>query len=70
MADRGRRTTHRQGHLGDPFAAAAQEYRLWLAAAGALQAGTQVTVDSEWGWLTGVVVEMPFVDPQKRTPVG
>jgi hypothetical protein len=24
-----------------------------------------VTVDSEWGNRTGVVVEMPFVDPQK-----
>jgi glycine cleavage system aminomethyltransferase T len=32
--------------------------------------GTQVTVDSEWGSRTGVVVEMPFVDPQKRIPVG
>jgi aminomethyltransferase len=32
--------------------------------------GTRVTVDSEWGRRTGVVVEMPFVDPQKRIPVG
>jgi aminomethyltransferase len=32
--------------------------------------GTRVTVDSEWGNRTGVVVEMPFVDPHKRIPVG
>ena len=31
--------------------------------------GTTLTVESEWGTRAGVVVEMPFVDPQKRIPV-
>lgn len=32
-------------------------------------AGTQVTVESEWGPRMGTVVAMPFVDPQKRIPI-
>jgi glycine cleavage system aminomethyltransferase T len=32
--------------------------------------GMQVAVDSEWGQRVGVVVDMPFVDPEKRIPVG
>jgi aminomethyltransferase len=31
--------------------------------------GTTVRVESEWGTRTGIVVEMPFIDPQKRIPV-
>ena len=31
--------------------------------------GTTITVESEWGTRAGTVVEMPFVDPQKRIPV-
>ena len=31
--------------------------------------GTTVTVESEWGRRSAVVVEMPFVDPEKRIPV-
>jgi aminomethyltransferase len=31
--------------------------------------GTTVTVDTEWGRRAGTVVDMPFVDPQKRIPV-
>ena len=27
-------------------------------------------VESEWGSRTGTVVPMPFVDPQKRIPLG
>jgi aminomethyltransferase len=32
--------------------------------------GSRVRVDSEWGTRTGTVVPMPFVDPEKRIPVG
>jgi aminomethyltransferase len=31
--------------------------------------GTTVTVDTEWGARTATVVDMPFVDPDKRIPV-
>jgi aminomethyltransferase len=31
--------------------------------------GTSVTVDTEWGTRAATVVEMPFVDPDKRIPV-
>jgi aminomethyltransferase len=31
--------------------------------------GTSLSVDTEWGSRTGVVVEMPFVDPKKQIPV-
>jgi aminomethyltransferase len=31
--------------------------------------GTKIAVESEWGARAGVVVELPFVDPQKRIPV-
>ncbi len=32
--------------------------------------GTTITVETEWGPRTATVVEMPFVDPEKRIPVG
>jgi aminomethyltransferase len=32
--------------------------------------GTTVTVQSEWGTRNATVVPMPFVDPEKRIPVG
>jgi glycine cleavage system aminomethyltransferase T len=31
--------------------------------------GTKVDIDTEWGPRTGMVVEMPFVDPSKQIPV-
>jgi glycine cleavage system aminomethyltransferase T len=31
--------------------------------------GTSLAVETEWGPRTGVVVEMPFVDPKKQIPV-
>jgi hypothetical protein len=31
--------------------------------------GSAVAVDTEWGRRMGTVVEMPFVDPDKRIPV-
>jgi hypothetical protein len=31
--------------------------------------GTTVTVDTEWGARTATVVDIPFVDPDKRIPV-
>ncbi|HEU4526314.1 MAG TPA: glycine cleavage T C-terminal barrel domain-containing protein [Actinomycetota bacterium] len=31
--------------------------------------GTKLTAETEWGTRTGVVVEMPFVDPNKQIPV-
>jgi aminomethyltransferase len=31
--------------------------------------GTTVQVDAEWGRRTATVVEMPFVDPDKKIPV-
>jgi aminomethyltransferase len=31
--------------------------------------GSVVRVESEWGWRTGTVTPMPFVDPDKRIPV-
>jgi glycine cleavage system aminomethyltransferase T len=31
--------------------------------------GTTLAVETEWGPRTGVVVEMPFVDPEKQIPV-
>lgn len=40
----------------------------WLPAAKA-ESGTTVRVESEWGPRTAVVVDMPFVDPEKRIPV-
>ncbi len=40
----------------------------WLPASSS-SLGTTVEVDTEWGTLTGTVVEMPFVDPNKRIPV-
>ena len=40
----------------------------WLPA-GSSSLGTTVQVDTEWGKRTGTVVEMPFVDPNKRIPV-
>jgi aminomethyltransferase len=36
---------------------------------GLTEPGTRVRVVSEWGDRTGVVVPMPFVDPDKRIPV-
>jgi aminomethyltransferase len=41
----------------------------WLPA-GLTATGTTVEVSSEWGRRTATVVPMPFVDPQKRIPVG
>jgi aminomethyltransferase len=32
--------------------------------------GTRVQVESEWGSRTATVAPMPFVDPEKRIPVG
>jgi glycine cleavage system aminomethyltransferase T len=32
--------------------------------------GTRLRVESEWGTRTATVVPMPFVDPEKRIPVG
>ncbi len=40
----------------------------WLPV-GRSELGTRVTVESEWGTRTGTVVEMPFVDPNKKIPV-
>ncbi len=40
----------------------------WLPASSS-SLGTTVQVDTEWGQRTGTVVEMPFVDPNKRIPV-
>jgi aminomethyltransferase len=31
--------------------------------------GATVTIETEWGTRTGIVVEMPFVDPNKQIPV-
>ena len=31
--------------------------------------GTKLTAETEWGTRTGLVVEMPFVDPSKQIPV-
>jgi aminomethyltransferase len=31
--------------------------------------GTKLAIDSEWGKRNATVVPMPFVDPEKRTPV-
>jgi aminomethyltransferase len=40
----------------------------WVPAAMAAE-GTRLRVESEWGSRTATVVQMPFVDPQKRIPV-
>jgi aminomethyltransferase len=40
----------------------------WLPVAKA-EPGTAVHVESEWGPRSAVVVDMPFVDPEKRIPV-
>ncbi len=41
----------------------------WLLAAQTTE-GTAVEVESEWGTRSATVVPMPFVDPEKRIPVG
>jgi glycine cleavage system aminomethyltransferase T len=41
----------------------------WLPV-GLAQDGTNVTVESEWGTRQATVAPMPFVDPEKRIPVG
>jgi len=41
----------------------------WLPTAMAV-GGTRLTVETEWGTRTGTVTPMPFVDPEKRIPVG
>ncbi len=40
----------------------------WLPA-GSSKVGSTVQVDTEWGRRTATVVEMPFVDPDKKIPV-
>jgi glycine cleavage system aminomethyltransferase T len=32
--------------------------------------GTGLQVETEWGTRTATVVPMPFVDPEKRIPIG
>jgi hypothetical protein len=32
--------------------------------------GTQIRVETEWGTRAATVTPMPFVDPEKRIPVG
>jgi glycine cleavage system aminomethyltransferase T len=41
----------------------------WLPV-GLAGAGTEVPVDTEWGRRTATVAPLPFVDPQKRIPLG
>ena len=36
---------------------------------GRATAGAKLTIQTEWGTRNGVIVEMPFVDPNKQIPV-
>ncbi|HKB27927.1 MAG TPA: glycine cleavage T C-terminal barrel domain-containing protein, partial [Candidatus Limnocylindrales bacterium] len=41
----------------------------WLPLAMAAE-GTRLSIETEWGTRSATVTPMPFVDPEKRIPVG